>query len=56
MAASLLRVIYAMVRDGTPYRSLGPDHFDTLDHERKKRHYLSQLEKLGYNIMLQETA
>jgi hypothetical protein len=28
----MLTAIYFMLRDGTEYRGLGPDHFDKLEH------------------------
>lgn len=56
VAASLLRVIYVIVRDGDTYRSLGPDHFDTVDRERKKCRYLRQLQRLGYTVSIEEAA
>ncbi len=56
VAASLLRAIYAIVRDGVPYRTLGADHFDVLNQERKKRRALRQLERLGYEVTIVEKA
>lgn len=56
VAASLLRAVYAILRDGVPYRSLGAGHFDAIDHDRKKRHHLQQLEKLGYTVTIEEAA
>ncbi len=35
---SLLRTIYYILRDKTPYVDLGPDHFDKLDTARIERH------------------
>lgn len=56
VAASLLRAVYGILRDRVPYRSLGADHFDIVDRDRKKRRHIRQLEKLGYTVTLQEAA
>ena len=56
VAASLLRAIYAIVRDGVPYQTLGADHFDIINQDLKKRRAIKQLEKLGYNVTLEEAA
>jgi len=56
VAASLLRTIYAIVRDGVPYRTLGADHFDVIDRDRKKRRALKQLKQLGYVVTVKEAA
>lgn len=56
VAASLLRVAYAIVRDGAPYRSLGPNHFQTFHRERQKRRHLRQLERLGFKVTIEDAA
>lgn len=56
VAAHLLRVVYAMVRDNVPYRSLGPRHFDTIDRDRKARRLQRQLVSLGYTVTLEPAA
>ncbi len=49
---SLLRTIYYILRDKTPYVDLGPDHFDKLDTARIERHHIHRLEQLGYTVSL----
>ncbi len=49
---SLLRTIYYILRDKTPYVDLGPDHFDKLDTARIERHHIHRLEQLGYTVAL----
>lgn len=56
VAASMLRTAYAILRDGTPYKSLGTDHFDRVDRERAKRRHLRALERLGYSVEVSEAA
>jgi transposase len=53
---NLLTVIYAVVRDGTPYHELGPDYFITQDPERAARRHVAQLERLGYRVALSPAA
>lgn len=56
VAASMLRAIYCVIRDKTPYRSLTPDHFDQVNHDRTRRHLVQRLEKLGYTVEITEAA
>jgi transposase len=49
---SILVAAYYILRDGVPYRELGPDHFDRLSKERLTRHYLHRLEQLGHHVTL----
>jgi transposase len=49
---SILVAAYYILRDGVPYRELGPDHFDRLAKERLTRHYLHRLEQLGHHVTL----
>ncbi len=56
VAASLLTAIYAIVRDGVPYQSLGPDHFHSIDRERRVRRLRRQLQQLGYDVTLELAA
>ncbi len=50
VAASLLTAIYHILRNGVPYRDLGPNHFDTVDRERSKNRLLHRLQALGYTV------
>lgn len=56
VAASMLRAIYAIVRDDTPYRSLGQDHFASIDRERAKSRLVARLNKLGYEVDIKDAA
>jgi transposase len=53
---NLLTVIYAVVRDGTPYHELGPDYVVPQDPERAARRHVAQLERLGYRVALSPAA
>ena len=52
VAASILTAIYHMLKDGTMYQDLGPNHFDRRDHERQKRRLVQRLADLGYDVEL----
>jgi transposase len=53
VAHSILVAAYHIIRDGVPYRDLGPDHFDRLAAERLTRHYVRRLEQLGHRVVLE---
>jgi len=50
----MLTVIYHMIRDGTSYRDLGFNHFDTYDRAKSTKRLVTRLKKLGYNVQLTE--
>jgi transposase len=52
VAASLLTVVYHMIRSREPYRDLGFDYFDRSDHERLVRRSVARLQQLGYRVTL----
>ncbi len=52
VAASLLTTIYHMLKDGTRYQDLGPDHFDRRSLELKTKRLVAQLGKLGFDAQL----
>ena len=56
VAASLLTVVYYMLRDGTPYRDLGRNYFDHHDRARAARRLVARLHQLGYDAHLTEVA
>ena len=56
VAASILTAAYHMIRDGTPYRDLGPHHFDQMDRSRAARRLVARLQHLGYNVSVTEVA
>jgi transposase len=41
-----------MLKDGTPYRDLGPDHFDRRAKEVQARRLVRRLADLGYAVEL----
>jgi len=52
VAASLLTAIYHMLKDGTFYQDLGPDHFDRRARERQTSRLVQRLVNLGYAVEL----
>jgi transposase len=56
VAHHLLEAVWHMVTLGAPYRELGPDYFDRLDHDRLKRNLVRRLQKLGYTVNVQPTS
>jgi transposase len=53
---SQLVVTYHMLKDGTEYKDLGPNHFDTLLESQRTKHLVKRLEKLGFRVTLEEAA
>lgn len=54
LSHTLLTIIYAMLERKVPYEDLGPNFFDTIAPESRVRYYKKQLEKLGYEVTLEE--
>jgi transposase len=52
VAASILTAIYHMLKDGTMYQDLGPNHFDAHAKERQKTRLIKRLADLGYAVEL----
>jgi transposase len=52
VAASILTAIYHMLKDGTMYQDLGPNHFDHRAKERQKNRLIKRLADLGYAVEL----
>lgn len=52
VAASMLTAIYHMLKDGTMYQDLGPNHFGARDKERQKNRLIKRLADLGYVVEL----
>lgn len=53
VAHSLLIAAHQIIRNGVPYRDLGPDHFDTLHRHRLTSYHTRRLEELGYHVNLE---
>jgi transposase len=56
VAASILTAAYHMLKDGTAYRDLGPDHFDRRSREVQARRLVRRLADLGYAVELEPLA
>jgi len=52
VAASILTSIYHMLKHGTMYKDLGPNHFDERTKERHKNRLVQRLAALGYAVEL----
>ena len=52
VAASLLRTIYHMLKDGTLYQDLGADPFDRREKTSSTRRLVRRLENLGFAVQL----
>ena len=52
VAASILTAIYHMLKDGTFYQDLGPNHFDRRTKERQKNRLIKRFADLGYAVEL----
>ena len=50
LAASILTAVYYMLKDGTVYADLGPDHFDRRAKEVQARRLVRRLADLGYTV------
>jgi transposase len=56
VAASILTAAYHMLKDGTAYQDLGPDHFDRRSKEIHARRLVRRLADLGYVVELTPVA
>jgi transposase len=56
VGATILRDIWHMLANNTPYQELGYDFYDRRNRERSARRLLHRLKKLGYNVDLQMAA
>lgn len=52
VAASMLTAIYHMLRNGTLYADLGPDHFNARSRSTHLQRLMRQIQRLGYSITL----
>jgi len=50
VAASILTAAYHMLKDGTVYQDLGPDHFTQRSREVQARRFIRRLANLGYAV------
>jgi transposase len=56
VAASILTAAYHMLKDGTAYQDLGPDHFDRRSKAAQARRLVRRLADLGYAVELAPVA
>lgn len=56
VAASMLRAMYYMLRDGMPYKDLGPNHFTTVDRDKATARLLKRLAELGVEVAIKTAA
>jgi transposase len=56
LAATILRISYAVLRDGCSYQDLGPAHFDQLHAARTVGRLTKRLNALGYQVTLTHAA
>jgi transposase len=52
VAASTLTIVYHMLRDGTLYHDLGPDHFDRRAKATQTSSLVARLQNLGYAVQI----
>jgi len=52
VAASILTAIYHMLKDGTLYQDLGPDHFDRRAKSAQTNRLVARLQNLGYAVQI----
>jgi transposase len=56
VAASMLTTVYHLLRDGTVYQDLGPQHFDKVRAERTAKSLVRRLKALGVEVELHTAA
>jgi transposase len=56
VAASILTAVYHMLKDGTLYQDLGPDHFNRRSKTTQTQRLVKRLEHLGYAVDIKPLA
>jgi hypothetical protein len=56
VAHTILRLIYCVLTQQTPYHDLGVAYFDERDRQAVERRAVRRLERLGYTVTLQPKA
>ena len=51
VAASILTAAYHMLRDGTDYQDIGPNHFNRADTDRYINRLVNKFRNIGYNVV-----
>ena len=52
-ATSILTAAYHILKDGTFYKDLGPDHFETRAKTVQTKRLVSRLQNLGYSVRIE---
>ena len=52
VAASILTAIFHMLKNGTRYQDLGPDHFDRRAKPAQTKRLVTRLQNLGYAVQI----
>lgn len=55
LSHTLLTIIYHVLENRIPYQELGPDYFNTSTPKSRARYHKKKLEKLGYNVTLEDS-
>jgi len=56
VAHAMLRAVYHILADGTPYRDPGPNYYDRRHAQRVTRRAIELLERQGYRVVLEPAA
>jgi transposase len=56
VAASILRIVYHMLRDGTCYRDLGPEYFARRNPAKLAATLANRIRNLGYHVEISAAA
>jgi transposase len=56
VAHAMLRAVYHILADGTPYRDPGPDYYARRNAQRVTRRAIELLERQGYRVVLEPAA
>lgn len=56
VAHAILRTVYHLLAEGTPYRDPGPDYYDRRHTQRVTRRAIATLERQGYRVVLEPAA
>jgi transposase len=54
VAHSILVTIYHMLKNGSAYQDLGPQHLDREDRVRIQRSFVGRLERLGFKVTIED--
>jgi transposase len=55
-AASILTIVYHMLRDGTCYRDLGPEYFSRRNPAKLAAKLVNRIRNLGYHVEISAAA